>query len=296
MNNSLFDDVASPVFNDELKKEFIECPFSVLDTKQGDWQKAVKRWKRLGIKSHLGRDSVVIRSGTDLYRNTGDDYDQKSDYVSIFDPRLCEVVYHWFTKKGDLILDPFAGGSVRGVVASAMGRNYVGIDVRIEQVDANAENLQDIRMNHTLEGQSAWIEADSSECIPITGEFDFAFTCPPYYDLEKYSDNESDLSNLGSYEEFLQRYEGSIQNTFDLLKDGSMFAIVVGDIRDNQGNYRGFVADTIRIAQEVGFHFYNDAVILNNLASAPMRARGNMKSGKLVKVHQNLLVFKKDLK
>lgn len=36
--------------------------------------------------------------------------------TSIFDPVLCELAYRWFSPVGGLILDPFAGGSVRGIV------------------------------------------------------------------------------------------------------------------------------------------------------------------------------------
>ena len=40
-------------------------------------------------------------------------------------------------------------------------------------------------------------------------------------------------------------------------------------------------------------NFYNEGILLNAIASASMRASGNMKTQKLVKVHQNILVFKK---
>ena len=46
--------------------------------------------------------------------------------TSIFDPVLCEIAYRWFSPVGGLILDPFAGGSVRGIVASKLGRQYIG--------------------------------------------------------------------------------------------------------------------------------------------------------------------------
>lgn len=57
--------------------------------------------------------------------------------TSIFDPVICELVYRWFSPKGGQVLDPFAGGSVRGIVAAALGRRYCGIDLRREQVEAN---------------------------------------------------------------------------------------------------------------------------------------------------------------
>jgi DNA modification methylase len=57
--------------------------------------------------------------------------------TSIFDPVLCELAYSWFSPKGGIVLDPFAGGSVRGIVASKLGRQYIGVDLRAEQVAAN---------------------------------------------------------------------------------------------------------------------------------------------------------------
>ena len=55
----------------------------------------------------------------------------------------------------------------------------------------------------------------------------------------------------------------------------------------------GFVPDTIRCFQESKMGFYNEAILATSLASAPLRAEGNMKTKKLVKVHQNILIFKK---
>ena len=66
-----------------------------------------------------------------------------------------------------------------------------------------------------------------------------------------------------------------------------------GEVRDKNGNYIGFVPDTINAFTKCGMKFYNEAILLNAIASASMRANGNMKSKKLVKVHQNILIFKK---
>jgi hypothetical protein len=60
-----------------------------------------------------------------------------SSGTSIFDPVLCELAYRWFSPPAGRVLDPFAGGSVRGIVAAALGRSYVGIDLRVEQIAAN---------------------------------------------------------------------------------------------------------------------------------------------------------------
>jgi hypothetical protein len=64
--------------------------------------------------------------------------------TSIFDPVLCELVYRWFCPPNGVVLDPFAGGSVRGIVASKLGRQYVGIELRPEQCAANRDQAATI--------------------------------------------------------------------------------------------------------------------------------------------------------
>lgn len=54
------------------------------------------------------------------------------------------------------------------------------------------------------------------------------------------------------------------------------------------------VPDTVKLMQRCdGMRYYNEAILATSLASAAIRARINMKSGKLIKVHQNILMFKK---
>lgn len=273
------------IIKDEiLRDKFIEPPFSVLDTKTGSWQKRKKIWKRLGIKSEIGRNASVINMDTQAKDKNN------ISYTSIFDPALCEVLYHWFCPVGGDILDPFAGGSVRGIVANKLGFKYTGIDIRQEQIDSNREQGLDIL---GVDNQPQWYCGDSNEVLDgFNKEFDFIFSCPPYADLEVYSDLKGDISNM-SYLEFINAYESIINKSCKLLKSGGYACFVVGEVRDKKGNYIGFVPDTINAFEKAGIKYYNEAILLNAIASASMRANGNMKSKKLVKVHQNILVFKK---
>jgi DNA modification methylase len=267
-----------------LREQFIEPPFSVLDTKSGNWQRRKKLWASLGIKSEIGRNSSVINMDTTKKENN------TASYVSIFDPALCEVLYKWFCVDGLEILDPFAGGSVRGIVANKLGYKYTGIDIRQEQIDSNREQAIEIL---DVDNQPNWYVGDSNEVLDgFTKTFDFIFSCPPYADLEVYSDLKGDISNM-PYIEFMNAYESIIEKSCNLLKVGGYACFVVGEVRDKKGNYIGFVPDTIRAFEKCGMKFYNEAILLNAIASASMRANGNMKSQKLVKVHQNILVFKK---
>lgn len=79
-----------------------------------------------------------------------------------------------------------------------------------------------------------------------------------------------------------------------MLKKGGYACFVVGEVRDKNGYYYGFVPDTIKCFIESGLRFYNEAVLLNSLAGAAIRADNTMRNKKLTKVHQNILVFYKD--
>jgi DNA modification methylase len=271
-----------------LRDQFIEPPFSVLDTKSGNWVRRKKLWKQIGIKSEIGRDAKTFGKFTPN-QGKSDRFDDKA--TSIFDPALCEVLYKWFCDIGSEILDPFAGGSVRGIVANKLGYKYTGIDIRQEQIDSNREQgLNILEINN----QPNWYCGDSNEILEgFNKEFDFVFSCPPYADLEVYSDLEGDISNK-PYKEFLNLYESIIAKSCKLLKNGALACFIVGEVRDKKGNYIGFVPDTIRAFEKCGMKFYNEAILLDQLGTASMRANGNMKSKKLVKVHQNILVFKKN--
>jgi len=291
----MIDLFGNEIIKDEiLRDKFIEPPFSILDTKSGNWQRRKKLWTSKGIKSEIGRDSF---SKNRLSKNNGsllslNDNEKKGSYESIFDPALCEVLYHWFCTENGQILDPFAGGSVRGIVANYLGYKYTGVDIRQEQIDSNREQALDIL---PIDNQPQWYVGDSNEILNDTWEtqFDMVFSCPPYADLEVYSDLEGDISNK-PYKEFLQLYESIIEKSCKLLKNGGYACFVVGEVRDKYGNYIGFVPDTINAFKKCGMNFYNEAILLNAIASASMRANGNMKSQKLVKIHQNVLIFKKN--
>lgn len=295
METDLF---GNPIVKDVLLRDkFIEPPFSVLDTRGGNWQNRKRRWQMLGMKSEVGRADELTYSGAaskfDYYRvkeGTRETTDEQS--TSIFDPTLTELMYHWFCPEKGLILDPFAGGSVRGIVANYLGYNYTGIELRPEQVESNREQALNIL---PVNNQPQWYEGDSEKILSDNWQhqFDFVFSCPPYADLEVYSDLKEDLSNM-DYKDFLIKYRSIIGKSLNLLKKGCFAVFVVGEVRGKDGFYYDFVGDTKKAFIEQGAKLYNDAILLNVVGSASMRAAKIFDAGKkLTKIHQNILIFKK---
>lgn len=282
------------ITNPLLRDKFMEPPFSILDTKGGAWQSRKREWKRLGIKSHLGRDAecnVKTMSGL-TPEQYFEKYGRKSmTGVSIFDPALCELIYNWYCPENGEILDPFCGGSVRGIVANYLGYRYTGIDIRKEQIDSNREQALELC---EITNQPNYYVGDSNEVLNgFYKEFDLVFSCPPYADLEVYSDLEGDISNK-DYETFIKMYSEIISKSCNLLKTGGYACFVVGDIRDKKGFYRDFISHTKKAFIDAGCQLYNEAILLQPLGTAMLRAGKIFEAGKkLTKVHENVLIFKK---
>lgn len=298
-----------------LAERFLIAPFSVLNTREGWWQQRKRAWLALGLSSEVGRDTHLTYSYSSQPPAV---YQAKNDYAarmgrsvswdefyaanpeiqvqkgtSIFDPVLCEIAYRWFCPPDGIVLDPFAGGSVRGVVAAMLGRQYVGCDLQEKQVQANREQWDE--MGSDAYSPPVWHCGNSKNIDQHAKglQADLVFSCPPYADLEKYSDDPADLSNM-SYVDFLSAYREIIHKSVALLKNDRFACFVVGEVRDREGIYRNFVADTINAFIDAGMHYYNEAILITNVGSLAIRAgRTFTATRKLGKTHQNVLVFVK---
>ena len=280
--------------NKKLSDRFIIPPFSVLDTKSGDWQQRKNYWLSLGIKSEIGREanSLGLANIKDYEYEYKDNYDI-SNGTSIFNPVLCELAYKWFNIPNGKILDCFAGGSVRGIVAAKLGYEYLGNDLRIEQIEANRINAKEVLQDSEI--YPTWTCGDSLHIDTIAKgyEADLLFSCPPYADLEVYSDKKEDISNM-PYKDFIAVYREIIRKSCSILKEDRFAVFVVGDVRDKKGFYQNFVSDTIQAFIDSGVLLYNEMILVNMLGNLPMRAGKYFNGGrKIGKQHQNVLVFYK---
>lgn len=294
-----------------LARRFMCPPFSVLNAREGWWQERKAAWISLGIESEVGRggellgfSSAAASFGRMLPSKRGkvkkglafgeianyDGANRLMQGTSIFDPVLCELAYRWFCPNKGRVLDPFAGGSVRGIVASKLGLEYVGIDLRQEQIDANMEQAVRIVPDNVPE----WVKGDSRDLAALTdGGFDFILTCPPYHDLEKYSEDPADLSNM-DWPTFCEVFGQIISAAATALKEDSFAVIVIGDVRAPSGNQRNLPGITAMLAQRAGLELYNDAILVTAVGSLPIRAGRQFEAGrKLGRTHQNVLVFVK---
>lgn len=268
-----------------LLKRFIVPPFTVLDAKQGYWQDRKKTWKKLGIIGEAGRATNMMRVGK-LANIHG------KGFTSTFDPVLCEILYYWFCPTEGKIFDPFAGGSTRGLVAAFLGYKYVGIDINPDQIRENRKQASTIKCPQ----DPKWICGDSDKSLSDVPNncFDFLFSCPPYFNTERYTNIDGDLSRISSFQEFLRKYARIVAKSLQMLKENRFACFVVSNIRDRNGFELDFTSETKRIFSDHSAFLYNQGVLLTSLTSLPMRVGKQFsKSRKMGRAHQNILIFYK---
>lgn len=263
-----------------LADKFLIMPASVLNSRDGKWQERKKMWLAINGDDARSRENLLGFSGLS-------DLNQGS---SIFDPVLAEIICKWFlpTTGQCSICDPFAGGMF-GYVASYLGHAFTGIELRQEQADINNDNIKDFP-------QSKYVCDDGQNIgkYILENSQDMLFSCPPYFDLEKYSNNPKDASAQKNYNDFITILENALSAGCKCLKNNRFAVIVMSNVRNHKGGaYYDICGDITKIMQNNGLSLYNEFILVNSIGSGRLRAAGYMRVRKNVRTHHEVLVFYK---
>jgi len=264
-----------------LREKYIEPPFSLLDSRSKNWLDRRRKWSELINDNTETREDLLIKSLSEVIGVNA---------TSVFDATLAEVICHWFSTSTDTVFDPFAGDTVIGFVAGFLGREFKGIELRKDQSELNQSRCDAHELN---------CEYFTDTCVNMDkyipdNSVDLVFSCPPYADLEQYSDLEEDVSNM-THEQFFETMKLVCENAVRKLKNDRFFVLVLSDVRDKKGAYIGLVSKIIEmVASLENMSFHNDCVLLNSVGSARLRANNSMTATRKVsRMHQNVLVFLK---
>lgn len=301
-----------------LQQDFIVAPYSVIDTRTALWRNRRAMWHNMIGLGEETREGALFKSTAmrmpSLYESSMskrnaqgisfEEYlvnrasedeilsavnEKLNSGVSTFDPVLSELVYRWFTPyEGAKIFDPFAGAYTKGVVATKCGYGFTGIELRPEQVAVNMAKCKEMNAANI-----AYINDDAVNIRSYLGAAtqDLLFSCPPYYNLEVYSDLPNDASNQRTYDEFWSIIQRGFESASKCLKKNRFAVIVVSDVRDDKGCYYNLPGDVIGLFKRLGFCLWNDIVLLHGDPTAKLRARGYMATRKVVRTHERVLVF-----
>ena len=185
----------------------------------------LNRWKEY---SNIITDSLWILERRD--RNG----EHNAGYWGNFVPQIPNQLLNRFTKKGEWVPDVFLGGGTTIIESRRLGRNSIGIDLSPEVVKLASENIS--KEGDPFNVRAEIINADSTtldyhEVLRRIGtqSVQLVIMHPPYWDIVKFSENESDLANAASLEGFRNGIRTCMEKIYKILDGGRYFALVVGD-------------------------------------------------------------------
>jgi len=193
----------------------------------------MNRWKDA---SDIETDSLWIINKRD---NSGK---HNGFYHGNFVPQIPRQLIRRYTKKNDIIFDPFLGSGTTAFECQMLERNFIGIDIKKDMIDFVNSKLKETNLLDYQNKENFYfcIEGDSTnkdtfnpikKFLSEQGKksIQFAILHPPYYDILKFSDKREDLANANSLEEFLFRFSSVVRNTYEILENYRYLAIVIGD-------------------------------------------------------------------
>jgi DNA modification methylase len=178
----------------------------------------------------------------------------------------------FFTKKGGTVLDPFVGVGSTLKACAIEGRKGIGFDLSEKYARLARKRL-------SVEVRELWGTAmeqevkvgDARDLVKKLAEnsLDFVVTSPPYWNIlhkedhkvrqerisqeldTKYGNDERDLGNIHSYEDFLRDLAGILGACAKPLKPKKYMAVIVSDFRD-KSRYVMFHADLAQALSQYG--------------------------------------------
>lgn len=211
---------------------------------------------------------------------------------SEFNPDLAKRIIEYWSEEGDIVLDPFAGRSTRMIMSNLLNRNYIGFEVSplaYKDLITKSKNKQQSLFNTS---KIQIYLRDGCQLDNIKNELvDLVFTCPPYFNLEKYEHVPNQLSDCKSYEEYLEKIRKCSKRCYEVLKQDKFCVWVVADFRNN--GFKALHRDILNIFENEGFKIWDTVINVLNSPFAYCQIGKCEKQKYTSKTHEYVLVFKK---
>jgi hypothetical protein len=179
---------------------------------------------RKAIKLHLDHAKDIDRSCLCMVNGT--------QACANFRPGFACKLYRDYCKPGDTVLDTSTGygGRLVGFMASGIAGRYIGIDPNTQTHGGNCQMVHDLGFADRVKLYNLPAEDVPHELV--ADQCDFAFTSPPYFSKERYSDEET--QSWKRYPRFDQWREGFLRKMlalqFAALKPGCISIVNIADV------------------------------------------------------------------
>jgi DNA modification methylase len=200
---------------------------------------------------------------------------------SPFPVEIATLCSEFYLRDSNTVFDPFAGWGERGAAIALQNKKYIGYDISQQAID---KALTDYGVANT--------KADSS-IAPIP-KFNGMLTCPPYWNLEKYADLQG-IDREKTWAGFISKLKFIFFRCYEQAEENTKFCIMAGDWRSNH-IYYDLEWEICKIFKELGASIVDKVVVSRSKVSKIKIMLPQAKRlGYSVRVHENLLVFKKGI-
>lgn len=178
----------------------------------------------------------------------------------------------FFSKEGDLVLDPFSGVASTLKACAFENRRGVGIELNSKYYDLSLQRIKkEVPDDLPFKNQQQLIHGNSLVEIKKfeKNSLDLILTSPPYWNILdtvdhkvkqtrvtnnldiKYSEDEDDLANIPEYGDFIEKLVSFFNDCAHALKDNKYLVIIVSDFRKKE-KYHIFHADLANALESMG--------------------------------------------
>jgi DNA modification methylase len=228
-------------------------------------------------------------------------------HPAMFPMELCRRLIEIYTKKGDVILDPFMGSGSAIIVARDMERKGIGFDINPEFVNIAKKRLyQQKLVQLTVQEPDIYCDDAINLLKYVKPEsVDLVITSPPYWNIHTrkrtadykqprpYSTLERDLGNISDYNTFMKELRAIFEKVHSALKYGKRCITIVMDIRQGS-RFFPFHLSVCKMMNEIGFVLEDIIIWDRRKEYSNLRPLGFPYVFIVNKVHEYILIFRKD--
>jgi len=233
--------------------------------------------------------------------------ESKLKHPAMFPVELCRRLIEIYTRKGDVVLDPFMGSGSAIVAARDLGRKGIGLDINPDFVELAKKRLSQRKLiDLGVEDPDIYCE-DARNLLRYVkpNSVDLVITSPPYWNIHTrkrtadykeprpYSSLERDLGNISDFNKFMEELKSIFEKVNVVLKGGKRCIVIVMDIRQGP-QFIPFHMSITNMMAEIGF-ILEDIIIWDRRKEySNLRPLGYPYVFIVNKVHEYILIFKKN--
>lgn len=265
-------------FDEKVKSidQFGWLPFSI----HRPTPQSKQKWKEI---AYFDDGEIDVRPDGRGIRVTEDNMGKMSE----FHAGLAETILNYWSMKGSIVVDPFAGRVTRAMVTTKLERQYFGYEITPNTYKRSLIHYKKHNVTPTL------YNGDGTKLVNTRdNSVDLVMTCPPYYNIEQYESCDGQLSDIKGYDNFMVSMNECVSNVKRVLKEGAFAVFVVADFR-RDGGLQSFSSDLINQFKSNDMIHW-DTIIMENISPfASLQIHKVNCKRYTSKIHEYILVFRK---